>query len=119
VIDLYTVPGPVREGLLLLGDSNQSVCPATGTGLSKVLTDVLVASEWISRRLERDDFGLQALRAYHEDPRKTGSDGQSLEWAEYRREVSTETSWRWKLHRMRSYAQMAMHRTRHIDAAYD
>jgi len=107
VIDLYTVPGPVRDGPLLVGDSHQSVCPATGTGLSKVLTDVLVASELVPAWLERGDVDCAAIRAYYEDPRKQRSDGQSLEWAEYRRQVSTETSLRWKLHRLRTYAAMA------------
>ena len=107
MIDLYTVPGPVCDGLLLLGDSHQSVCPATGTGLSKVLTDVLVASEAIPVWFENGEADLAALHCYYEDPRKVRSDSQSLEFAEYRRQVSTESSLRWKIHRLRSYAAMA------------
>jgi 2-polyprenyl-6-methoxyphenol hydroxylase-like FAD-dependent oxidoreductase len=107
VIDLYDVPGPVREGLLLVGDSHQSVCPATGTGLSKVLTDVQVASEAIPVWLDGGEADLEALRCYYEDPRKLKSDAQSLEWAAYRRQVATEKSLRWTIHRLRSYARMA------------
>jgi len=107
VIDLYTVPGPVRDGLLLVGDAHQSVCPATGTGLSKVLTDVLVAAERIPRWLETPGMVASKLRDYYEDARKRSCDEQSLTWAEHRRNISTRTSLRWRIHRLRTYLAMA------------
>lgn len=37
-IDLYQARAPARAGVLLIGDAFQSVCPSTGTGVSRCLT---------------------------------------------------------------------------------
>ena len=42
VIDLYVADAQPLDGIVMIGDALQSVCPATGTGLSKVLTDVVL-----------------------------------------------------------------------------
>jgi len=110
VIDLYTVPGPVRDGVLLVGDAHQSVCPATGTGLSKVLTDVRCASERIPAWLGGSGPSAAALAGYYEDARKRACDTQSLEWAEHRRNFSTRTSLRWRIHRARTWLGLALGR---------
>ncbi len=38
--DLYVACAAARDGLVSLGDAFQGPCPATGTGVTKVLTDV-------------------------------------------------------------------------------
>ena len=45
VIDLYVADAQPLDGVVMIGDALQSVCPATGTGLSKVLTDVMLLCE--------------------------------------------------------------------------
>ena len=109
-IDLYRAAGPARAGLLLLGDAYQSVCPATGTGLSKVWTDVLAASERIPAWLAAGRAGPEQIAEYYADARKRACDEKSLGWAEYRRDVSTRSSLRWRLHRARHYLTLALRR---------
>lgn len=111
VIDLYTGAGvPPRDGLVTMGDSFQSVCPATGSGLSKVLTDVLVLSERIPDWLETPGMDASRIAGFYDDPRKLACDAQSLDWAEHTRGFATERGLKWRLHRARSYVAMATHR---------
>jgi 2-polyprenyl-6-methoxyphenol hydroxylase-like FAD-dependent oxidoreductase len=116
VIDLYTVDGPVSDGIVLVGDAHQSVCPATGTGLSKVLTDVKVVCDHIPVWLRTPGMSRAKLASYYDDPRKRRTDAKSLEWAEHRRGFSTGTSLRWRVHRARTYLGMTL-RSRVLRAA--
>ena len=106
-IDLYAVAPPRLDGVVLIGDSSQSVCPATGTGLSKVLTDVeVLCRTWLPQWLAAPDMRAEMIAPYYADARKIAVDRDSLASAEYRRRFSTDASWRWRIHRQRSYLQM-------------
>lgn len=105
-IDLYQYSGSPRAGLIPAADSGQSVCPTTGTGLSKVLTDSWVLCELIPQWLATPGMGAAKTAQWHQDPRKVKSDRKSLAGAEYQRNFSTDTSWRWRLHRQRAYFDM-------------
>jgi 2-polyprenyl-6-methoxyphenol hydroxylase-like FAD-dependent oxidoreductase len=101
-IDLFQLESPPRDGLVAIGDAYQSVCPATGTGLSKVLTDVVVLCDRAPGWMATPGMGSEKIAAYYADPGKRASDAQSLEWAEHRRNFSTRTELRWQLHRART-----------------
>ena len=56
--------GYLQAGLVLLGDAFQSVCPTTGTGLSKVLTDVDVfCHDCVPDWLATSGMGIEKLPA--------------------------------------------------------
>jgi hypothetical protein len=55
-------------------------------------------------------MSLEKIANYYTDPRKQQSDARSLEWAEHRRNVSTQTTLRWKLHRAKTYLGIAFAR---------
>lgn len=101
-IDLYQQESPPRSGLVTLGDAYQSVCPATGTGLSKVLTDVVALCDHLPRWLATPGMGAEKIATYYADARKRTTDQQSLDWAEHRRNFATRTDLRWRIHRARS-----------------
>lgn len=101
-IDLFQLESPPRDGLVAIGDAYQSVCPATGTGLSKVLTDVVALCDRAPDWMATPGMGTEKIADYYADPRKRASDAQSLEWAEHRRNFSTRTELRWRLHRART-----------------
>ncbi len=105
-IDLYRYIGAPRPGLIPAADSGQNVCPTTGTGLTKVLTDCLVLCERIPEWLSTPGMSAAKTAQWHQDPRKVASDRKSLAGAEYQRSFSTDTSWRWRLHRKRAYFDM-------------
>jgi 2-polyprenyl-6-methoxyphenol hydroxylase-like FAD-dependent oxidoreductase len=106
-IDLYRVSAPERDGLILMGDSFQSVCPTTGTGLSKVLTDAQVLCETcVPKWLSTPGMGRDKTAAWYRDQRKIDCDEKSLRSATYRRQVSIDGSLRWRVHRAKVLAEM-------------
>jgi 2-polyprenyl-6-methoxyphenol hydroxylase-like FAD-dependent oxidoreductase len=105
-IDLYRAEPPRVDGVVLIGDALQSVCPATGTGLTKVLTDVEVLSHALPQWLATPGMSASKIAPFYTDDRKLTADRESLANAEYRRRFSTDASWRWNLHRRRTYLEM-------------
>lgn len=89
-ISLWTTATPVESDVIAIGDAYQSVCPSTGTGLSKVLTDVSA----LLRALEPAISGTaldcqQAAHAYYSDARKQAVDSDSLVVAANLRSLAT------------------------------
>jgi 2-polyprenyl-6-methoxyphenol hydroxylase-like FAD-dependent oxidoreductase len=108
-IDLYVTEVPRIDGVVLVGDAWQSVCPATGTGLGKVLTDVeVLCRTHIGAWLDTPGMRAEKIASYYNDARKTTCDDSSLRDAEYRRRFVTERSLRWRIHRASSYARIAL-----------
>ena len=107
-IDLYRVRPSPQGGVVAIGDAHQSVCPATGTGLSKVLTDVQVAGESIPRWLSAGDTGVETLDEYYSDPRKIKCDQDSIAGADYHYSFATNQSFRWHIHRFVRYQLAAV-----------
>lgn len=102
-VDLYRVEDHVRPGLVLLADAYQSVCPTTGTGVSKVLTDVDVLGECLPEWLKTSGMGTDKISQYYTHPRKVACDAQSLRSATYCRSLSTEPSYKWRIYRELMY----------------
>jgi 2-polyprenyl-6-methoxyphenol hydroxylase-like FAD-dependent oxidoreductase len=111
-VDLYVAEGHRRAGLVLIGDACQSVCPATGTGLSKVLSDVDVLSTLLTESwLSTPGMNIDKINLFYDHPTKLACDSNSLQTARYRRRFATDRSLRWTIHRQRTYLRMAMNRT--------
>lgn len=109
VIDLYVAQPPARPGLVLVGDAFQSVCPATGTGLTKVLTDVeRLCHAYVPGWLRTSGMGTEKTSRFYADSEKVASDQRSLAWAEHRRHSGTDRSLGGWLHRHKSYALVAL-----------
>jgi 2-polyprenyl-6-methoxyphenol hydroxylase-like FAD-dependent oxidoreductase len=108
-VDLFKVERQPQAGIVPIADAYQSVCPSTGTGLSKVLTDADVlchelVPEWLSSP------GLDADKAarWFDHPRKLGVDERSLSGAAYRRRSALDASLSWRIHRARVYSSMRL-----------
>jgi 2-polyprenyl-6-methoxyphenol hydroxylase-like FAD-dependent oxidoreductase len=94
---------------VLIGDAFQSVCPATGTGLSKVLTDVQrLCRGHVPGWLETPGMGAEKIAAFYRDPEKTSSDRRSLQMAEHRRRAATDRSLKGWARRQRDFARVAL-----------
>jgi 2-polyprenyl-6-methoxyphenol hydroxylase-like FAD-dependent oxidoreductase len=101
-IDLYASEGCNRDGVVLIGDAFQSSCPATGMGMVKLLTDIeQLCTAHIPRWLETPGMRAAKIAEFYNDPVKKACDAKALHDASYRRLVSTETTWRWEVHRLR------------------
>lgn len=106
--DLYRAEGYQLPGLVLIGDAFQSVCPTTGTGVSKVLTDVDVLCECMPEWLKTHGMGIDKLACFYEHPRKIACDRWSLEGALYTRAFSIDPSFRWTVQRHVTYCWLPL-----------
>jgi 2-polyprenyl-6-methoxyphenol hydroxylase-like FAD-dependent oxidoreductase len=99
---LYRMEGDTPPGIVLIGDALQNSCPSTGTGLTKVLTDVeVMCSECVTPWFATPGMGTDKLKSFFDHPRKLRTDAKTLENAHYRRRASTDPSLRWRIHRIR------------------
>lgn len=100
-IDLWTSDITPQPGVVLIGDSFQSVCPVTGTGLSKVLTDVNVLGQMVPDWFGTPGMSADKTAAYYSNPDKRSSDARSLHSALYSKRASIDQSLRARLVRFR------------------
>jgi 2-polyprenyl-6-methoxyphenol hydroxylase-like FAD-dependent oxidoreductase len=101
VIDLWTTDSWPDDGAVLIGDSFQSVCPATGTGLSKVLSDVHNLGQHASRWFQEPGMSAAKISSYYESSEKQRIDRHSLDSAFYSKSLATDHSLRFQLTRLR------------------
>lgn len=89
-IDLYRMESVEQPGIVLLGDSFQSVCPSTGTGLSKVLTDVdVLCYDCLPAWFATPGIDAGKLAMFYGNPRKRAIDDASLSGALHNRQLGT------------------------------
>lgn len=101
VIDLHSVDNPVRDGIVLVGDAFQTSCPATGTGISRLLTDIdCLCNSYLPHWLRTPGMGADKIAAFYADPVKRASDAAAERAAEYQRAAATEGGLGWRLRRM-------------------
>lgn len=101
-IDLYTSENATVPGIVLLGDSFQNVCPTTGSGLSKVLTDVdVLCHDCLPAWLASPGMGADKIAEFYGSRRKIEVDRQSLADASFNREIAVNDTWRWRAQRVR------------------
>jgi 2-polyprenyl-6-methoxyphenol hydroxylase-like FAD-dependent oxidoreductase len=99
-IDLYRMGNCCLPGVVLLGDAYQSVCPSTGMGLTKVLTDVdVLCNECLPGWLAAGEIGAQQTAAYYAHPRKTPVDDRAVRLALAGRDAVLDNSLHWRLRR--------------------
>jgi len=97
--DLYRVDGYPQPGIVLIGDAFQSVCPSTGMGLDKILTDVDALSECVPRWFATPGMGKEKLADFYNHPRKRAKDLEALHRASNQRRAATDPSPRWRIQR--------------------
>jgi 2-polyprenyl-6-methoxyphenol hydroxylase-like FAD-dependent oxidoreductase len=107
-VDLYRVDCDPQPGIVMIGDTMQSACPAAGMGLDKVLTDVDVLSERIPVWLASPGMGADKLDDFYQHPRKLASDAEALDRARDHRRVAIDKSLRWRVHRSLLHAKWRM-----------
>lgn len=107
-ISLEVTVDPARDFVVLAGDASQTVCPTTGTGLSKALNDAEVLAALIPGWLRSGGATAARIAEYYADPQKIAVDQQSIRQALYRRKVSLDESLKMRLHRERAFMAMRL-----------
>jgi 2-polyprenyl-6-methoxyphenol hydroxylase-like FAD-dependent oxidoreductase len=107
-VDLYVTTGTDRAGVVLVGDAYGTSCPAAGTGLNKVLTDVeRLVNHHIPTWLATPGMGADKIGAFYRDPVKVAADAWAAERALYVRAISTDRSIAWRARRRVRYVGQA------------
>lgn len=100
-IDLYRMQDCARPGVVLIGDAYQSVCPSTGMGLSKVLTDVdILCNEFVPGWLAAPQLPGDSIAAFYAHRRKNAVDDLALQQALIGRESVLSKALHWRLRRL-------------------
>lgn len=98
--DLRVASDPARDGVVLVGDAFQTPCPAAGTGIDRLLSDVdLLCERHIPAWFASSGMGRTKIATFYADPAKQAYDAECLRIAAYRREVSTRENLWWNVHR--------------------
>ena len=102
---LRQADGYLRDGIVLVGDAFQTSCPAAGTGIGRLLTDVdRLCNEHLPRWLTAGAASSEQIAQFYNDPVKRACDVEAIRIAEYRRSISVDTSLSWRLHRAAIFA---------------
>ena len=92
-IDLYRLKDCVRPGVVMVADAYQSVCPSSGMGLSKVLTDVdVLCNTCIPEWFASPGMDVPKIAQFYADPRKQQVDDEALKRAVRSRRLATDRS---------------------------
>jgi len=100
VMDLYTVENVGRAGIVLAGDAFQTSCPAAGTGVSRLLSDLdRLCLVHVPRWFATPGMAAEKIAQFYDDPVKQAADARSATLAHYRRALTVETGLAWRAHR--------------------
>jgi 2-polyprenyl-6-methoxyphenol hydroxylase-like FAD-dependent oxidoreductase len=103
-VDLYLTENYQQAGIVLVGDAFSTSCPAAGTGVNKVFTDVeRLCHVYVPRWLATPGMGEDKISAFYEDPVKTACDEESLAKAFYLRSLSIDPRLSWRTRRLSRY----------------
>jgi 2-polyprenyl-6-methoxyphenol hydroxylase-like FAD-dependent oxidoreductase len=91
VMSLCQVDGHIQQGVVLVGDSFQNSCPAAGTGVTRLLTDVDRLRHLAPAWLASPGMGRDKIAQFYVDPEKQAVDRSSLAQARYRRMLTVDT----------------------------
>jgi len=98
-VDLQVAKDYMRPGVVLVGDSFATSCPSAGTGLNKVLTDVVRLCHHIPGWLTTPGMGVEKLSAYYKDPAKVACDKRSMQTSFYQRSLAIDNRLAWRARR--------------------
>jgi 2-polyprenyl-6-methoxyphenol hydroxylase-like FAD-dependent oxidoreductase len=104
-VDLYVSTGLRRPGIVAIGDAFATSCPAAGTGVNKVLTDVeRLCNAYIPDWLATPGMAAEKIAGFYEDPAKRASDDFSTAKAFRLKALSTERGLPWGARRWGRFA---------------
>jgi 2-polyprenyl-6-methoxyphenol hydroxylase-like FAD-dependent oxidoreductase len=90
-----------QAGVVLIGDAYQTSCPAAGTGVARLLSDVeRLCTVHVPAWLATPGMPAPKIGEFYDDPQKQAADVHALHMARYRRSLTVETDLRWRTHRL-------------------
>jgi len=101
VTDLYAVEHPARDGLVLVGDARRTSCPASGTGVMRILHDAkLLTASHLPAWFTSDHIGADQIAAFYTEPSLIALDRTAHRRSLNGRAAATSRSVYWRLRRL-------------------
>jgi len=99
--DLYASEGHIQPGVVLVGDAFHAPCPASGTGMTRILNDVeRLAATYLPQWLATPGMDADKIAAFYGDPVKLAVDKSSLRASMMGRRSAIDRSLYWRARRM-------------------
>jgi 2-polyprenyl-6-methoxyphenol hydroxylase-like FAD-dependent oxidoreductase len=99
-MDLSIAENVEQDGVVLIGDSFQTSCPAAGTGVTRLLTDIdRLCNVHVPRWFATPRMDKAKIAEFYRDPVKQAVDASALRLAHYRRSLTVDPSIQWNLRR--------------------
>ena len=90
-MDLHVAENHMRDGVVLVGDAFQTSCPAAGTGVTRLLTDVdRLCNRYVPRWLATPGMARSKIAEFYADPVKRKADAHASRLADYRRALTVD-----------------------------
>ncbi|MBB3569218.1 NAD(P)/FAD-dependent oxidoreductase [Rhizobium sp. BK491] len=89
-----------QDGVVLIGDAYLTSCPATGLGVSRLLTDVeRLCRTYVPQWMTETAIDHTRIAAYYDDPKKADMDIGSVQMADRHFNLTAKTDVGWRLRR--------------------
>lgn len=99
--DLYETDGHIQPGLLLIGDAYHAPCPASGTGMLRILNDIdVLVSRHLDDWMATPGMGGGKILGFYTDPLKRNLDNSSLRSSYRNRGRVVGTGLKWEIYRL-------------------
>lgn len=102
-IDLHASEGHLRDGVVLVGDAFSTTCPAGGSGIDKVLTDVDRLAALIPGWLDTPGMGRDKIEQFYTDPAKVACDEHAWRMIGYAKAMAVDPGLAWTVRRYRNF----------------
>ena len=104
--DITVAQNCVRNGVVLIGDAYQTSCPAAGTGVSRLLTDVeRLCTVHVPQWMASPGMTAAKIATFYDDPVKQAMDEHGLHMADFRRSLTIDTDLRWRARRQLHFSR--------------
>jgi 2-polyprenyl-6-methoxyphenol hydroxylase-like FAD-dependent oxidoreductase len=103
IMDIGVARNVRQAGIVLIGDAYQTSCPAAGTGVSRLLTDIERLLAYVPFWLATPGMDRSKIAAFYDDAEKQAMDARALALADFRRSFTIDTSLAWRARRQAQY----------------
>lgn len=98
--DISVAENHRQDGVVLIGDAFLTSSPATGLGVSRLLTDVeRLCGDYIPQWMAEASVDGTRIAAYYDDPDKRDMDARALRMGDHHLSLATSTDMRWRVRR--------------------
>jgi 2-polyprenyl-6-methoxyphenol hydroxylase-like FAD-dependent oxidoreductase len=103
IMDVGVARNVRQPGIVLIGDAYQTSCPAAGTGVSRLLTDIERLVAHVPDWLATPGMDTAKIATFYDDPEKQAMDARALAMADFRRSLTIDTGLAWTARRRSQY----------------